>query len=176
MTCPRSRRRSFSSFTNSITIKCARQVAFVLAIVLEGLPCLAQEQPPATEAAPLDAATAQPPASVTIPAGTRLALVLTHPTQSRYIHRGDDIYAQDTSPVDSGNEVVIPAGTFVQGTVEKLGRNGSRGELLLQSMSITFPDGYVASVPGPMTLETDEGYAFKDPGGKRMAAAFALPA
>src|SRR5579859_1436179 len=105
MMCPRSSRRSFSSLTNSITIKSARQVAFVLAIVLAGLPCLAQEQPPATEAAPPDTATAQPPASVTIPAGTRLALVLTHPIQSRYIHRGDDIYAQVTSPVDSGNEV-----------------------------------------------------------------------
>src|SRR5579864_3721021 len=172
---PRSRRRSFSSFTSTIPTKSARQAGFVLAIVLAGLPCLAQ-QAPATEPAPPAPATAQPSASVTIPAGTRVALVLTHPIQSRHLQRGDDIYAQVSSPVDSGNEVVIPAGTFVQGTVDKLGRNGSRGELLLQSMSITFPDGYVASVAGPMTLETDEGYAFKDPGGKRMAAAFALPA
>ena len=172
---PRSRRRSFSSFLSSITFKSAMQAAFLLAMVLAGLPCLAQ-QSPATEPAPPETATPQPPASVTIPAGTRLALVLTHPVQSRYIHRGDDIYAQVTSPIASRNQVMIPAGTFVQGTVEKLGRNGSRGELLLQSMSIIFPDGYVASVPGPMTLETDEGYAVKDPGGKRMAAGFALPA
>src|ERR1051326_9171522 len=148
---PRSRRRSFSSFLSSITFKSAVQAAFVLAMVLAGLPCLAQQQPPATEPTPPDTGTAQPPATVTIPAGTRLALVLTQPVQSRYIHRGDDIYAQVTSPIASGNQVMIPAGTFVQGTVEKLGRNGSRGELLLQSMSIIFPDGYVASVPGPMT-------------------------
>lgn len=176
MPCPRSRRRSFSSLTNTIPTKSAKPAAFVLAIVLAGLPCLAQEQPPATEPAPPDAATAQPAASVTIPAGTRLALVLTHPIQSRYIHRGDDIYAQVTSPVDSGNEVVIPAGTFVQGTVDKLGRNGSRGELHLQSMAITFPDGYVTPISGPITLESNEGYALKDPGQGRMFGALAMPA
>src|SRR5690348_16466668 len=115
---PRSRRRSFSSFLSSTTFKSAVPAAFVFAMVLAALPGLAQ-QSPATEPTPPDTGTAQPPATVTIPAGTRLALVLTHPIQSRYIHRGDDIYAQVTSPVDSGNEVVIPAGTFVQGTVDK---------------------------------------------------------
>ena len=48
--------------------------------------------------------------------------MLTHPIQSRYIHRGDDIYAQITSPVNFGNEIVIPPGTFVEGKVDKLER------------------------------------------------------
>jgi len=113
--------------------------------------------------------------NVTIPAGTHLALVLTHPVQSRYIHRGDDIYAQVTSPVDAENQVVIPPGTFVQGIVDKIGRNGGRGELHLQSMSITFPDGYVTPISGPIVLETTEGYAIKDPGSKRSTGAFVLP-
>ena len=43
-------------------------------------------------------------------------------------------------------------------------------------MSIIFPDGYVASVPGPITLESNEGYAIKDPGSGRAVAALALPA
>jgi len=115
-------------------------------------------------------------ATVTIPAGTRMALVLTHPIQSRHVHRGDDIYGQLTSPVNSGNEVVIPAGTFVQGTVDKLGRQGGRGELRLQSMAITFADGYVATVSGPIMIETNDGYAIKDPGSRRTIGAFALPA
>ena len=41
-----------------------------------------------------------------------MASVLMHPLQSRYVHRGDDIYAQTTSPVVAGDEVVIPPGTF----------------------------------------------------------------
>ncbi len=113
--------------------------------------------------------------SITVPAGTSIALVLTHPIQSRYIHRGDDIYAQVISPIASGNRVVIPEGILVQGKVDKLGRNGSRGELYLQSMSITYPDGYVATVSGPITLESDEGYALKDPGKGHIFGAVAMP-
>ncbi len=116
------------------------------------------------------------PITVSVPAGTRIALVLTQPVQTRYLRRGDDVYAQITSPVASGNEVVIPPGTFVQGKFDKLERKGDRGELRLQSMAVTFPNGYVAPVPGPMTLESDEGYALKDPGKGRIAGMVALPA
>ena len=98
-------------------------------------------------------------ASIAVPAGTRFALVLTQPIQTRYIHRGDDIYAQIVSPVTAGNEVVIPPGTFVQGKVDKIERHGGRGEIRLESMSITFPDGYTIPVPGPMTLVSPDGYA-----------------
>jgi hypothetical protein len=126
------------------------------------------------EAATKEAATNA--TAVIVPAGARIALVLTHPIQSRYIHRGDDIYAQVTSPVNSGNEVVIPPGTFVQGKVDKLERKGGRGELHLQSMSFTYPDGYVAPISGAVTLESDDGYALKDPGQGRILGGFALPA
>lgn len=127
-----------------------------------------------TSGAPASAKPA-PEAAITVPAGTSIALVLTHPIQSRYIHRGDDIYAQVISPIAAGDEVVIPAGILVEGKVDKLGHNGSRGELYLQSMSITYPDGYVAPVAGPITLESDEGYALKDPGNGRIAALIAGP-
>ncbi len=114
-------------------------------------------------------------ATVTIPTGTQLVLVLTHPVQSRHIRRGDDIYAQISSPVTSGDHVVIPPGTFVQGTVDKLSQNHGRGEIHLQSMLITFPDGYVTPIPGPITLESNEGYAVKEAGTKRSTAAFLFP-
>ena len=152
-------------------IRCSR---ILVAVLLAGV-CYAQDSTSSDQ----QAAAASPEtrrATVTIPAGTRMALVLTHPIQSRAIRRGDDIYAQISSPVDSGNEVVIPPGTFVQGTVEKLGRDGGRGELHLQSMTITFPDGYVTPVSGPITLRTNEGYAIKDPGNRRGIGALALPA
>ena len=118
---------------------------------------------------------ANPDASVTIPAGTHVAMVLTQPVQSRNVRRGDDIYAQITSPVLAANQVAIPPGTFVQGTVDKLDHRDGRGELHLQSMSITFPDGYVTQISGAITLETDEGYALNDPGSGRSIAFLALP-
>lgn len=150
-------------------------------LLLVSITCFAS-QPPQADSQPdsqTNIASANPaPATttITVPAGTSIALVLMHPIQSRYIHRGDDIYAQVISPIASGNEVVIPAGTLVQGKVDKLGRNGGRGELYLQSMSITYPDGYVAPVSGPITLESDDGYALKDPGNGHIAGAVALPA
>jgi len=140
--------------------------------------CLGQPQTAPQPDTQTNAASAKPApdaTTITVPAGTSIALVLMHPIQSRYVHRGDDIYAQIISPIASGDQVVIPAGTLVQGKVDKLGRNGSRGELYLQSMSITFPDGYVAPVAGPITLESDEGYAIKDPGQSRAFGAVALP-
>jgi len=115
-------------------------------------------------------------ASISVPAGTNIALVLMHPIESRHVHRGDDIYAQTTSPVVAGNVVVIPPGTFVQGKVDKLAQRRGRAELYLQSMSITYPDGYVAPVTGPITLESGDGYALKDPGSGRIIGAIAVPA
>lgn len=121
-------RRSVSPVSTSLTInyKITKPAAALLTGLLATFICSAQDQPQTS-----DQVNPQPNQSqaatqetVTIPAGTRLALVLTQPVQSRYVHRGDDIYAQTTSPVSSGNETVIPAGTFVQGTVEKLGRRG----------------------------------------------------
>jgi hypothetical protein len=185
--------RSVSSTSISLTTenKIRRQAAVLLSILFFTFSCIAQSAVQNESTQDTSQTTAQAQTSnqqnsqpnqsqprtqstVTIPAGTELALVLTQPVQSRYVRRGDDIYAQITSPVDSGNEVVIPAGTFVDGKVDKIDRHGGRGELRLQSMSITFPDGYVAPISGPATLETGDGYALKDPGPNRFGAAMGL--
>ena len=113
---------------------------------------------------------------ITLPIGTRILLVLTHDIRNKSMRRGDPIYAQVSAPVISGNQMVIPPGTFVQGTVDKLQQRRGRADLHLQSMAITFPDGYVAPISGPLTLESDEGYALKDPGAGRTIGFVALPA
>lgn len=171
------RSRSLVSAFSANHLKQARHATAVATVLLATLPCLAQDQtetssqpnqPSTTQSEPKDS-------TVTIPAGTRLALVLTQPVQSRNVRRGDDVYAQITSPVNSGNETVIPPGTFVQGTVDKIERRGRRGELRLQSMAITFPDGYVVPIAGPITVESVEGYAIQDPGQRRFTSALILP-
>jgi hypothetical protein len=158
----------------------SKQIFALATVLFFSLFSVAQQtaSQPDSQATPALAAAKPVPGttSITVPAGTSIALVLTHPVQSRYIHRGDDIYAQVVSPIASGNEVVIPAGTLVQGKVEKLGRDGGRGELHLQSMTIAYPDGYVAPVSGPLTFESSDGYALKDPSASHIAGALALPA
>jgi len=108
---------------------------------------------------------------ITVPAQTQFALVLTHPIDSKSMRRGDEIYAQTTAPIAVADQVVIPAGTFVQGQVEKLSRNGSRGEFVMQSVSVLFPNGYVATVNGPMHIESDEGTAWRNPSNGAKAGA-----
>src|SRR5579862_10001792 len=108
------------SFLNKTKIKQSRAVsALVLASIFVSISCLAQQtgvtQPINPGADPQSpdpqsqeiVASANPArvAAITVPAGTRMALVLMHPLQSRYVHRGDDIYAQTTSPVVAGEEV-----------------------------------------------------------------------
>jgi hypothetical protein len=155
------------------------QILALTIVMSVSITCFGQSQTapqPDTQTNTASAKPAPDAATITVPAGTSIALVLMHPIQSRYVHRGDDIYAQTTSPVVAGNEVVIPPGTFVQGKVDKLARNGGRAELYLQSMSITYPDGYVAPISGPVTLESGDGYAFTDPSQGHMIGAFAVPA
>ena len=159
----------------------AKKILAVTALLLAAA-CIGQDQAQPQPPLPPDvSATAQPAqttesSTVTLPPGTRIALVLTHDVQSRSMRRGDDIYAQITSPVDFGNRVVIPPGTFVHGTVNELQQKRGRAQLHLQSLSIAFPDGYVATISAPITLESDEGYALKDPGSRRTIGFAVLPA
>jgi hypothetical protein len=179
-------RRNVSTIVAFLTLAGtkAKQSFAVFSLLLAALTCIAFAQDQSDQAqasspvSPTNSQASVTPVSstVTVPAGTRIALVLTHPILSRSIRRGDDIYAQIASPVISGDQAVIPPGTFVQGKVDKLERQGGRGDLHLQSMSITFPDGYVAPISGPVTLESSEGYALNDPGKGRFIGGLALPA
>jgi len=161
----------------------ARMVAATSAILLIATFSLAEppatnslpDAPSATQAStPAPAQTAdQPP--VTVPAGTRLALVLTHPVDSKTTPTGDNISAQITAPVILNDQVVIPAGTFVQGKVEKLTRRGTQAEMLMQSISLVFPDGYIADVGGPVNIESEQWTAWNNPSGGSKAAMILVP-
>lgn len=142
--------------------------------------CVAQQGAPAAE--PPDSSGTQEstnpgsqPTNITIPAGTHVALALTHPVDSHSTRRGDEIFAQTTSPLIVSNQVAIPAGTFVQGKVDKMTRRGSRGELQMQSVSVVFPNGYVATIMGPLSMESDEGTAWSNPSSGEKAGIIAAP-
>jgi len=163
----------------------ARRILAAVTTLVFAVACMAQDstnaqaqpQPPT----PPDAQTAMPspatpnPPSETIPAGTRFALVLTHPIFSNTTHRGDEIHAQTTAPITVGDHVVIPGGIFVQGNVNKLTRHGNRSEMLMQSVAVIFPDGYVANIAGPITIESEEGTAWLNPSGGVKAGAVIAP-
>jgi hypothetical protein len=158
----------------------------VLAIFLFSAPCWSQQsqqsgqgqqEPPRPDVPPGQQASqqAQNPAPLTLPAGTQLALILTHPIDSKNMHRGDTIFAETTAPVFADNQVAIPAGAFVQGKVEKLTRQGSRAELLMRSISVAFSDGSVVNMKGPLEIMSGEGTAWRNPGNAAKAGALLAP-
>jgi hypothetical protein len=73
------------------------------------------------------------------------------------------------------DQVVIPGGTYIQGKVEKLTRNGTRAEMLMKSMSLVFPNGYIAQADGPINIESEQWTAWNNPGGHARTAIFLAP-
>jgi hypothetical protein len=167
----------------------SKRILAAFTTLLFALTCMAQDQtqaPTQTQPAALpeaqttisqaqQAPATTPPATETIPAGTRFSLVLTNPIFSNTTRRGDEIHAQTIAPVIVGDHVVIPGGVFVQGKVDKLTRHGTRSEILMQSASVIFPDGYVAQIAGPLNVETEEGTAWSNPSRRATAGVFAAP-
>jgi hypothetical protein len=159
----------------------SRQLQIVpIALLFAVSTCIAQQAAPAAEQPDSTGTQASPnpesqPTTITIPAGTHLALALTHPVDSHTTHRGDEIFAQTTSPLIVSSQVAIPAGTFVQGKVDRMNRRGTRGELLMQSLSVVFPNGYVATIKGPVSMESDEGTAWSNPSSAEKAGIIAAP-
>lgn len=170
-------------FSTLARTKAKTKVKTILSVVTTlviAITCSAQNQDQAQTPTQVSQINASPTASANsantfVPAGTRFALVLTNPLSSKQIHRGDEVYTQTTAPVLVGNQVVIPAGIFIQGKIDKLTRNGSRAQLQLSSASIVFPDGYVANITGPLDAESDEGTAWRDPSSAARAGAIIAP-
>lgn len=110
-------------------------------------------QPPAAVPA---AAPAQPEAApekrtYTVPAGTKVLLQLRSAVNTRSAKPGDGVYLASAFPVVVGNRVMIPAGVYVQGVVDRVvraGRGKGRSQLDMHFTSMIFPNGTVVEIPG----------------------------
>jgi hypothetical protein len=155
-------------------------VVVLLALGIMSFRCLGQ-QPAALNALPSapsasDASSAPVPDNtrVTIPVGTLIPLLLTRPLNSNDVHAGDSVFAQVSTPVLVGDQVAIPAGVFVRGKVQRLTRNGTRGELLMQSASLVM-GSEVVDLGGSMKIDSQEWTAYNNPEGRRKAAILLAP-
>ena len=87
----------------------------------------------------------------TVPAGTKVLLQLRSGINTRSARPGDGVYLASTFPVVVGNRVMIPAGVYVQGMVDRVARAGrmkGRAQLDMHFTSIIFPNGSVVEIPG----------------------------
>jgi hypothetical protein len=88
----------------------------------------------------------QSSSEVTVPAGTHIALALSNTVDTKHSREGDRIYLETIAPIASDGRIVIPRGSFVNGTVTRSkpairGKVKSKGELYIRFDSITLPSG-----------------------------------
>src|SRR6476661_340723 len=109
-------------------------------------------------------ATTTAPSTVTIPAGTRVLMVLKSPLHTTSGTAGSGLYLETLYPVVQGNGVVIPARTLVQGVVESDERPGHlkrTSEFRFRFTALIFPNnlvvpinGVLQSIPGAKNIRT----------------------
>ncbi|MDR3751892.1 MAG: hypothetical protein P4K94_10445 [Terracidiphilus sp.] len=121
---------------------------------------------PAPADAPLPASAKT---TYTVPAGTKVLLQLRSAVNTKSAKPGDGVYLASTFPVVVGSRVMIPAGVYVQGVVDRVARAGrvkGRAQLDLHFTSMIFPNGTVVEIPGVInslpgakdrTVKGDEG-------------------
>jgi hypothetical protein len=134
--------------------------------------------------------TRTPPAvhELTIPAGTKVPIELKNAISTKGNHEGDPIYAKTTFPVVINDQILIPAGTYMQGRISEIkpaGRMTHRAEVLMHFTTLVFPSGYTVALPGSLEnapavdkskVKDKEGTIQGDSGKGDKAATIAIPA
>lgn len=86
---------------------------------------------------------------VTIPAGTRLPVVLENGISTRSAKPGDSLYFRTAFPVTLGNRIVIPVGSYMRGELlesKRPGRIKGRGEFRMRLNTLILPNGYTVDL------------------------------
>src|SRR6476660_4154880 len=122
------------------------------------------DQTPVLKTMAPQVATTTDPSTVTIPAGTRVMMVLKSPLHTTSGTAGSGLYLETLYPVVQGNGVVIPARTQVQGVVESDERPGHlkrTSEFRFRFTTLIFPNnlvvpinGALQSIPGARNIRT----------------------
>jgi hypothetical protein len=103
------------------------------------------------QSAPAETAPAAANKTYLVPAGTKVLLQLRSAVNTKSAKPGDGVYLASTFPVVVGNRVMIPAGVYVQGVVDRVARAGrvkGRAQLDMHFTSMIFPNGTVVEIPG----------------------------
>lgn len=123
-------------------------------------------QPPLIVTGPLAGMPSSAPSTLTIPAGTRVMMILKSPLHTTSGTAGSGIYLETLFPVIADKQVVVPAHTFVEGVVEGNRRPGHfhrTSEFRFRFTNFVFASNYVApingvlqSIPGAPNVRTHD--------------------
>ncbi len=94
-----------------------------------------------------------------IPAGSHVLLRMVSSVSTRTAKAGDHVYLQTASPIAAGGQIVVPVGTYVQGTVAEAKRSGrvkGRAEIAFHLDTFTFASGKAVAI-APQVDSVDSG-------------------
>jgi type IV secretion system protein VirB10 len=98
-----------------------------------------------------------------VPIGTRLLLSMVNSVSTKHSQAGDRVYLETTFPISINSRIVIPAGSYVMGTIMNTKRPGKvkgKGEFFLRFDSLMLPNGVTRDFRG--TLSNLDGRAAED--------------
>jgi type IV secretion system protein VirB10 len=139
-------------------MKAQRSLPWMLGVVLACAPmnALGAQQAPAEGGAAAGTAapvTPNPPsaASIIVPTGTKLPMVLHNAITTRNAKPGDPVYLETTFPIAQEGKIVVPAGSYVQGEViaaQRPGKVKGQGEINIRLTMMILPNGYTVRFDG----------------------------
>src|SRR4051812_3379380 len=94
-----------------------------------------------------------------IPPGTHILLRMLNSISTRTASEGTQVYLQTVTPVAVDNAIVIPPGTYVQGSISHAKRSGrvkGRAELGIRLETMTFSGGKMVKI-APRLSAVDSG-------------------
>ena len=99
-----------------------------------------------------------PGRKLVVPPGTRLAVVLENGISTRSARAGDSLYFHTAFPVTQNNQVVIPVGSYLRGSLlesKRPGRIKGHGEFRMRLESLILPNGYTVDLlAAPRSADT----------------------
>src|SRR6266404_5723976 len=150
----------------------------ILLIVVSSCPAFAQQPEGPQTSAPAPVGREVRPAverragtgdKITVPAGTRVAVVLENGISTRSAKAGDSLYFRTSFPITQNNHVVVPVGSYLRGELlesKRPGRIKGRGEFRMRLNTLIFPNGYTVDLnAAPRSADTG-GKETMDPEGK----------
>ncbi|MGA2419112.1 MAG: hypothetical protein ABSG69_03460 [Candidatus Acidiferrum sp.] len=86
---------------------------------------------------------------ITLPSGTRVAVVLENGISTRSAKPGDSVYLRTSFPITLNNQIIIPIGSYLRGELidsKRPGRIKGKGEFRIRLNTLIFPNGYTVNM------------------------------
>jgi hypothetical protein len=161
-----------------VAVNLARVVVFLLLfLIVPGLAFAQQPEGPQSSppppisrpAAPVVEKIASTGDKITVPAGTRVAVVLENGISTRSARAGDSLYFRTSFPITQNNHVIVPVGSYLRGELlesKRPGRIKGRGEFRMKLNTLIFPNGYTVDLNAAPRSADSGGNETMDPEGK----------